>query len=58
MPLFIVSSYKKLTIKRGIIHIIIKVLFKASLIKARIREVKKNVFLENVPKNTIKKFNK
>jgi hypothetical protein len=44
MPLFIVSFYEKLTIKRGIIHIIVKVLFKVSFIKARLSEVKKKMY--------------
>jgi hypothetical protein len=36
MPLFIVSFYEKLAIKRGIIHIIIKVLFKGFIYNGKI----------------------
>jgi len=44
MPLFIVSFHEKSTIKRGIIHIIVKVLFKVSFIMAGFREVKKKLY--------------
>lgn len=58
MPLFIVSFYEKLTIKRGIIHIIVKVLFKVSFIMARFREVKKKMYFWKIISKYDKIINK